>query len=370
MKNNKITIIDETLREGMQYRGLMFSPEQRLTILEFQEKLFVDICQAGYPPAHESEVDAVRMLLKHARKNNYNIRIAAMGRANIHDAQILLGAGVNDLHFHLHIKNDVTQDKLDQILNDLLSTIKFIKKHNSNAALSIAMLDIGKSDDGILEQCVSFLSHHINILSLPDTSGMMAPNQIFEKINSLSSKTGKADISVHGHNDLGMASANSVMGILAGGKVLEASALGIGERNGIADLYTTVKALQDQGFDINLNTNDIDTFKAYYKYIDSIVYEQTNEHLLTANTPVFGDAVKTHVAGTHAEGVYGIAEEEHFFLNSLCGKKLVKKYLDQKEFTYDEKKLVKITANIKNQSIALGRCLTRDEIRAIAESFI
>ena len=370
MKNNKITIIDETLREGMQYRGLMFSPEQRLTILEFQEKLFVDICQAGYPPAHESEVDAVRMLLKHARKNNYNIRIAAMGRANIHDAQILLGAGVNDLHFHLHIKNDVTQDKLDQILNDLLSTIKFIKKHNSNAALSIAMLDIGKSDDGILEQCVSFLSHHINILSLPDTSGMMAPNQIFEKINSLSSKTGKADISVHCHNDLGMASANSVMGILAGGKVLEASALGIGERNGIADLYTTVKALQDQGFDINLNTNDIDTFKAYYKYIDSIVYEQTNEHLLTANTPVFGDAVKTHVAGTHAGGEYGIATEERFFLNSLCGKNLVKKYLDQKAFTYNEKKLGKITANIKNQSITLGRCLTRDEIRAIAESFI
>ena len=370
MKNKKVTIIDETIREGMQYRGLMFSPEQRLKVLEFQEKLKVDICQAGYPPAHESEADAVRTLLKHAKKNNYNIRIAAMGRTNIHDAAILIDTSVNDLHFHVHIKNDVKQNKLDQILNDLLKTIKFVKKQNSDAIMSVAMLDIGRSDDGVLEHCVSFLGHYINILSLPDTSGMMAPNQIFEKINPLASRAEQADLSIHCHNDMGMASANSVMGILAGGRILEASALGIGERNGIADLYSTAKTLKDQGFDIHLNTDDLTTFKAYYEYVDSIVYEQTHDHLLTANTPVFGDAVKTHVAGTHAGGEYGIATEERLFLNSLCGKKLVKKYLDQKEFTYDEKKLEKITANIKNQSIALERRLTGDEIKTIAESFI
>jgi 2-isopropylmalate synthase len=369
MENKKIIIIDETLREGMQYRGLMFSPAQRLKILAFQEQLKVDICQAGYPPAHDFESDSVRTLCRHAKKNAYKIRIAAMGRANIHDAAILLDTHVNDLHFHLHIKNDVTPHKLDQILHDLLKTIDYIRKQNPGAVLSIAMLDIGKSDDHILEHCVSFLSrHHIDIVSLPDTSGMMAPNQVYEKINQLSSKTPDTKISIHCHNDMGMASANCVMGILAGGRVLEASALGIGERNGIADLYTTAKTLQEQGFDININTNDISTFKAYYQYVDSIIYEQTRDHLLTADTPVFGDAGKTHVAGTHADGGYGLATEERFFLNILCGKNLVKKYLDNHNIDCPADMLDILTMNIKSKSARLNRSLTRQDIKTIISS--
>jgi len=374
MKNRKIIIIDETLREGMQYRGVVFSLEQRKAVLEFQEKLGVDICQAGYPPAHDLEAASVKALCHHAKNNRYKIHIAAMGRANLHDAAILLNTHVNDLHFHMHIKNDVTQKKLDTILQGLFKTVELIRKQNPDAAISIAMLDIGRSDDHILDQCVPFVSHlDIDILSLPDTSGMMAPNQVFGKIDQLSLKTGNTKISIHCHNDMGMASANSVMGILAGGRVLEASALGIGERNGIADLYTVAKILQNQGFDINLNTDDITTFKAYYEYIDSIIHEQTQEHLLNANTPVFGNAVKTHVAGTHAGGEYGMALEEYFYLNILCGKNLVKKYLKLQNIPYDEKKgekmLEEITLKIKAQSFTLGRRLTRDEVKAIAASF-
>ena len=126
MENKKITIIDDTLREGMQYRGLVFSLEQRLRILDFQEKLKVDICKAGYPPAHDYEADIVSTLCLHARKNKYNIRVAAMGRASLHDAKLLLNTHINDLHFHIHIKNDVRQKRLEQILNDLLKTIDFV----------------------------------------------------------------------------------------------------------------------------------------------------------------------------------------------------------------------------------------------------
>ncbi len=371
MTDKKIIIIDDTIREGMQFRGLVFSLEQRLTILDFQEKLCVDICKAGYPPAHESEADIVRKLYCHAQKKGHSIRIAAMGRATLHDARILLNTQVNDFHFHLHIKNNVGPNHLEQMLNDLIQTIDFIRKKDGNASISVALLDIGRSDDPLLTQCVSFLSdHHIDIISLPDTSGMMAPNQVFEKIHPLSSKTTDTKISVHCHNDMGMASANSVMGILAGGQSLELSVLGIGERNGIADLFTTAKMIQDQGFDVKLNTEDINTFYAYYRYVDAIVYEQTGEHLLNVNTPFFGDSVKTHVAGTHAGGEYGIASEEHFFLSILCGKGMVKKYLNQENIFYDGKRLKEITAAIKHQSITLGRRLKKDEIKTIAGSSI
>ena len=371
MANKKIILIDETIREGMQYRGVVFSLEQRLRILAFQEKLRVDICQAGYPPAHNNEADLVRKLYQHAQKNNFNIRIAAMGRANLADASILLDTHVNDLHFHLHIKNDAGEKRLDQILSDLLKTIDLVRKQRPNASISIAMLDIGRSENYILDKSVSFLSdHHIDVISLPDTSGMMAPNQVFEKIHPLASKSLDTKISIHCHNDMGMASANSVMGILAGGRVLELCALGIAERNGIADLYTTAKTLQNQGFDIRINTDDLPTFYAYYEYVDAIVYEQTHEHLLTFNTSVFGDAVKTHVAGTHAGGEYGISKQEQFFLNVLCGKGLVKKYLDQEKISYDEKRLEHITSTIKKQSFTLGRRLKKNEIRVITRSLI
>ena len=371
MKNKKLLIIDDTLREGMQYRGLVFSLEQRLRILDFQEKLCVDICKAGYPSAHKSEADIVKALALHAQKNKFKIKVAAMGRASLQDADLLLNTHVSELHFHLHIKNDVEQKKIDQILTDLLKTIDFVRKQRTKACISIAMLDIGRSESRILDQCVSFLNDQkIDMISLPDTSGLMAPNQVFEKIQHLFSKTADTKISIHCHNDMGMASANSVMGNLAGGRVLELSALGIGERNGIADLYTTAKTLQDQGFDIRLNTDDIKTFYDYYKYVDAIVYEQTHEHMLTVNTPVFGDAVKTHVAGTHAGGEYGIASEEQFFLSILCGKGLVKKYLDRENISYDKKRLEEITSTIKQQSITLGRRLEKNEISAIAASFI
>jgi isopropylmalate/homocitrate/citramalate synthase len=366
MKNKKVIIIDETLREGMQYKGIMFSYDQRLQILKFQEKLGVDICQAGYPPAHDLEADIVQRLCIHAKIQKYKICIAGMGMANIHSADILLGTGINDFHFHVYIKKNITMKKLDKILQHLLQTIEYVRKQKPGSVISLAMLDIGRADRHILEKSVLFLSQHkVDILSLPDTSGMMAPNQVFDKINQFASKTGKTKISIHCHNDMGMASANSVMGILGGGTILEASALGIGERNGIADLYTSVQTLKSQGFDINLNTDDIDTFKAYYEYLDSIIHEQKHGNLLNTNTPVFGDAVKTHVAGTHADGNFGIASEEQFFLNILCGRQLVKKYLNAHNITCPENILDDLTLNIKKKSLQMNRCMADADIKLI-----
>jgi 2-isopropylmalate synthase len=157
------------------------------------------------------------------------------------------------------------------------------------------------------------------------------------------------------------------MGILAGGSVLEASVLGIGERNGIADLFTTVKTLQDQGFDIRLNTGDTSTFRAYYAFVAAIVFEQTGVPLLTYNTPVFGDAVKTHVAGTHAKGQFGLAPDAQYHLNILCGKNLVKQYLALHNLYCPDASLDSLTRKIKLESARLNRCLTLNDVRLLVE---
>ncbi len=362
MEKRRILVIDETIREGMQYRAVMFSHAQRLKILEFQEKLGVDICQAAYPPAHESEIKAAEALILHAQKNRFQIRIAVMGRLHNNDAEILLDTGAFDLHFHININPEAP----DPLPGNLPVLLDHIKSRNPDCCISLAMLDMGRFEDCILEKYIQMLPlEKIDILSMPDTSGMMAPVHVFEKIHNLVLKNTDITISVHCHNDMGMASANTVTGIYAGAKIIEVSALGIGERNGIADLYTTVKTLKNMGFETGVNTDDMDTFRQYYRFIDSIVHEQTGNHLLTQDTPVFGSSVNTHVAGTHAQSSFGLTTRPRYDLNVLCGKHLVKKYLKAHNFECPPESIDGLTKTIKGLSAAMNRRITLQDIKKI-----
>jgi isopropylmalate/homocitrate/citramalate synthase len=363
----KILVIDQTLREGMQFQGIVFSLAQRIKILEFQEALGIDVCQAGYPSAHPMEADIVSKVAAHAKKNNFRIRTSALGRAFAPDADILCNTNVDDIHFHLQVKNTITKKVQTRLLQDIEALIGLVRNRRPGAAISIAMLDIGKTDMGLLTTWVRLLGQDlgVDILSLPDTSGIMAPNQIHDKILALSSFPLKSKLSVHCHNDRGMASANSIMGIIAGAGVLEVSALGIGERNGIGDLFSTAKLLQTQGMTLGVDTDNLKLFQKYYGFLDTIVREQTGAGLIQCNTPVFGEAVKTHVAGTHAGGKFGTLSEEKFYLNLLCGQALVQKYLEHKNISHDKKKLQQITTAIKTKSITLERRLTSSEVEAI-----
>ncbi|MCP4023058.1 MAG: hypothetical protein GY729_14550, partial [Desulfobacteraceae bacterium] len=237
--------------------------------------------------------------------------------------------------------------------------------------ISIAMLDIGKTPETLLRNCIDFLAGQleVNILSLPDTSGIMTPDQVYDRINAIVPMVNKTKISVHCHNDMGLAAANTYMGIRAGARVLEASALGIGERNGIADLFTTAKMLKNKGFDLGVDTDNIELFKAYYQYVDTIATAQTGESLLNYNTPFFGDAAGTHVAGTHGKTSYGLEATQNYYLNLLCGKHLVQKYLETENLSYDKNMLERITKEIKTRSAMLNRCLKKNEIAAIVDSF-
>ncbi|WP_022664956.1 hypothetical protein [Desulfospira joergensenii] len=368
-KPKKITIIDQTLREGMQFRGLVFSREQRIRILEFQEALGVDICQAGYPAAHPKEAEIVRKITAYGREKGFRIRTAALGRAGKEDADTMLGTGVDDLHFHFHVKPSADQGEINRILENLKALVSHIRARKPEARISLALLDLGRTRPQFLRSCVAFLTRDLELemVSLPDTSGIMAPNQVFDAIHGLASQTSASALSVHCHNDMGMASANAFMGVLAGASVLEASALGIGERNGIADLFTTARQIRDQGISMNLDLTNTDLFREYYGYVDGIVREQTGEALLQYNFPFFGAGVRTHVAGTHAGQDFGTVKEEEFYLNLLCSRGLVARYLARENLARDLSPgiLDQITSTVKDRSIELGRRLKRNEVAAI-----
>ena len=283
MDRTGIVTIDETIREGMQHSGIVFSYSQREKILDFQEKLGVDICQAGYPSAHITEADNVKKLFLYALNKGYKIQVAGMGRAFMKDAQILLKTGINHFHLHAHIDMDQNKDRAEA-LSCIKEVIEYIIRKNKNAEISLAILDIGRTDPLILEELSCFFIDNlkIDILSLPDTSGIMSPDSVYDKIFPIAKRAANSEtkISIHCHNDMGMASANTIIGIKAGGKILEASALGIGERNGIADIFLTGKMLKDNGVEMNLKTDETEIFREYYQYVNEICRSQTGESLL------------------------------------------------------------------------------------------
>jgi isopropylmalate/homocitrate/citramalate synthase len=367
---NKIIVVDQTIREGMQHRGIMFSYSQREKILEFQEKLNIDVCQAGYAPAHETEAQYIKQLNDYIKKSKFIIAVAGMGRATPKDAEILIKTGVTDFHLHFHIQKDIQKQEMFQTISE---SINCIRNSVRKCMISIAMLDIGRTSDSLIKEVIEYLSFNlcVDIISLPDTSGIMAPNRMFDKIYNACeiTKGSGTKISTHTHNDMGMANANAVMGVCAGALVLEVSALGIGERNGIADLFTTAQTLKNQGFDLNVKTQDIGIFKDYYQYINSIYETQTGQSILNYNTPVFGDGTKSHVAGTHAVSSFGLRDDEEFFINVLCGTHLVEKYLLKENIVFNKDNLKKITDKLKSESVRLKRRVYKKEIIEIVKIY-
>ncbi|MCA1794161.1 MAG: hypothetical protein ABR534_06890 [Desulfotignum sp.] len=365
-----ITVIDQTIREGMQYQGVVFSLDQRMKILAFQEQLGVDVCQAGYPSAHPQEAGMVRHMADHAAKNGYRIRVAALGRAFMQDADTLLNTGIHDVHLHLHIKNSATRAEVEKTCTGLGIVVDHIRTTRPDAVICVAMLDMGRTGPALFDTCIRFLCRDLKIdmLSLPDTSGIMAPNQVAERIKKAVCHAEDTAVSIHCHNDFGMASANTIMGIVAGARALEVSALGIGERNGIGDLYTVAKLLADQGISCRFDHENMAAITAYYAFVDAIVKEQTGQGLISPPTPVFGQAVHTHVAGTHADGAFGISSTPNFHLNLLCGRRMVQKYLTLHTIAFNPARLDNITRAIKNASMQKCRRLEKTEIQEIAAS--
>jgi len=370
MAKKKIIFMDQTLREGMQHRGIVFSNKEKQEIFKFQQRLGVDICQAGYPPAHASEKQSVADLQEIAIKEKFHTQVAGMARANPRDVPVLIETGMN--HFHLHAHIQPRDDKATQELGlkRITDTVNSLRTQRSGAVISMAMLDIGNTPRAFLEQYGDFLINTlaIDILSVPDTSGQMAPNTFHDAVKFMVEKSAgtNTSISVHCHNDLGMATANTVMGVVAGATVVEVSALGIGERNGIGDLFSVGKILKDQNYEMNLKIEETDLFRQYYTHVDTICTRQTGDPLLSWNTPFFGDAVNTHVAGTHADTAFGVGQTEKYYLNVLCGRGLVKKYLTAGQIPFAPGTVPQITQTIKDESARRGRRLFDGEIRDIA----
>ncbi len=372
MNKPDIQIIDQTIREGMQFRGLMLSLSERKKLLDFQGSLGIDISQAAYPPAHESEKDILGRLKTYVADQGYHLRVAGLGRALKQDVDDIASAGIKDIHLTviLNAGNRLESKDNEALLVSLKAVVDHARSIVKNSCIGVSILDIGKHPMDLIRRFAVMLVRdvQVNVLTLPDTSGVIPPNLFYDRVHDIAelAKGSKTRISVHCHNDMGVATANTVMGVAAGARAIEVTALGIGERNGIGDLFLAGKLLKDQGFKINLNVDDIERFREYYRYVNQLCMEKINTSVLSYQTPFFGASMRAHVAGTHGKNTFGLGiggDDRH--LNVLCGKHLVTQYLDSHGMDYPVDKIHEIVFKIKDKSVEVGRSLTKAEVEEV-----
>jgi isopropylmalate/homocitrate/citramalate synthase len=368
-----ILVVDQTIREGMQHRGLMFSYEERMKIIDFQNQLKVDISVAAYPPAHETERVILYKINKQCIENAYRLKPAGHCRALLGDVKFLIESGINQFHLHSGISRDlIGKFGEKKIFSNLIDAINYIRKNSEHPVIEVSLLDVGKTDKQLLKKLASYLINdlEVDILTLPDTSGVMQPMSYYDVVADICKLNthGKTQISAHCHNDLGMAVSNTIMGVLAGASVIEVSAFGIGERNGIGDLFVIAKVLNREGFRIKLNIENVALFKAYYHYVNELYLNKIGEPILNFNTPFFGASAVTHVAGTHGIGEYGIdgrKEETDYYFNVLTGKNNLKKFSDLNGLDIDDNIARESVKKIKDLSATMQRCLHKEEVITI-----
>tara|TARA_R110000868_G_scaffold5985_8_gene34773 strand:- start:31 stop:1206 length:1176 start_codon:yes stop_codon:yes gene_type:complete len=304
MLERNVQIFDTTLRDGEQVPGCKLNTEQKLIIAEALDNLGVDIIEAGFPvssPGDFKSVEAISKLVKHAtvcgltRSVENDIKVAAEALKYAKKARIHTGIGTSESHIKFKFKS--TQEA---ILKRAFAAVKYAKSFVEDVEFYAE--DAGRTDNAYLARvCETAIKAGATVLNIPDTTGYCLPHEYGAKIKYLRENVkniDKAILSCHCHNDLGLATANSIEGVINGARQIECTINGIGERAGNTALEEVVMILKQHPY-LNLNTN-INTPMLYgisQLVSDSMgIYTQPNKAIVGANA-------FAHSSGIHQDGM-------------------------------------------------------------------
>ncbi len=301
---NTIKIFDTTLRDGEQVPGCKLETSQKLTIAKKLDSLGVDIIEAGFPvssPGDFNSVVEISKVVKNASvcgltravQNDIDVAVKALKHAK--NPRIHTGIGTSDSH--IKHKFNSTRDK---ILERAIEAVKYSKKYVDDVEFYAE--DAGRTDNDFLALvCEKVIDAGATVLNIPDTTGYCLPYEYGKKINFLINNVkniDKATISCHCHNDLGLATANSIEGVINGARQIECTINGIGERAGNTSLEEVVMILkqhEELNLDTNINTKLLlETSRMVSDLMGMVV--QPNKAIVGANA-------FAHSSGIHQDGV-------------------------------------------------------------------
>ena len=294
MTGKYIRILDTTLRDGEQTPGVSLTPEDKIEIARQLGKLGVDVIEAGFPSSSDGE----KKVVKEIAKLGLNSEICALSRATKGDIDAALDCDVDLIH--VFIPTSAVQMKYavnltpEQVLASAVESIEYVKAHGVKCEFS--PMDATRSEMPFLKQvCQAAEKAGMDSLNLPDTVGIMIPKSTIKFVEEIKSVV-KTPISIHCHDDFGLAVANSLAAVEAGAAQVHVAVNGLGERAGNASLEEVVMALQ-----------------VIYKYktgVNSRLLYSTSRMVSTltgiavqANKALVGENAFAHESGIHTRGV-------------------------------------------------------------------
>ncbi|SHF98241.1 2-isopropylmalate synthase [Arenibacter palladensis] len=304
MSKEKVHIFDTTLRDGEQVPGCKLDTDQKLIIAERLDLLGVDIIEAGFPissPGDFNSVQEISKIVKNAtvcgltRAVKKDIEVAAEALKYAKRPRIHTGIGTSESH----IKFKFNSNK-DAIIERAVEAVSYAKTFVEDVEFYAE--DAGRTDNEFLARvCEAVVKAGATVLNIPDTTGYCLPEEYGAKIKYLKENvTGihKAILSCHCHNDLGLATANSIAGVINGARQIECTINGIGERAGNTALEEVVMILR-QHPTLNLDTN----INSKLLYDTSQMVSQKMGVYVQPNKAIVGANAFAHSSGIHQDGV-------------------------------------------------------------------
>ncbi len=311
--SDKVAVFDTTLRDGEQAAGTRLGSREKLMIARQLAQLKVDVIEAGYPASSPEDFEAVQLVsheiqgpsicaLSRAVPDDINACGKALAKAKL--PRIHTGIGASDIHIAGKFQDErygrTLAEKKVKILEMAVDAVKLARQYADDVEFYAE--DAGRADPAYLFEMVqATIDAGATVVNIPDTTGYTVPEQYGCLIRSIREKvpnSARATISVHCHDDLGMAVANSLAGILSGARQVEGTINGIGERAGNAALEEIIMALRTRGDYFGLHT-DIDTRELFRtsRLVSDLLGIQ-----VPPNKAVVGANAFSHSSGIHVDG--------------------------------------------------------------------
>ncbi len=357
----KIHIFDTTLRDGEQVPGCKLNTKEKLGLALQLEELGVDIIEAGFPVSSPGDFESVTQIAKHiknatvcglTRAVQKDIEVAAQALKYAVRPRIHTGIGTSD--FHIKAKFNSTQD---EILARAIQCVKWARNFTDDVEFYAE--DAGRTDNEYLARVVeAVIAVGATVVNIPDTTGYCLPHQYGEKIAFLRNNVpniDKAILSCHCHNDLGLATANSISGVMSGARQIECTINGLGERAGNTSLEEVVMIIA-QHKQLNLYTNiNTQMLNPLSREVSDIMRMPVQP-----NKAIVGSNAFSHSSGIHQDGFLKCAETYEIINPELVGA---------------EGSKIVLTARSGRSALAhrfqkLGYEFNRDDIDALYEHFL
>lgn len=302
--SDRLFIFDTTLRDGEQVPGCQLNTVEKIQVAKALEQLGVDVIEAGFPISSPGDFNSVIEISKAVtwptvcaltRAVQKDIDVAADALKYAKHKRIHTGIGTSD--YHIRYKFNSNQE---EIIERAVAAVKYAKQYVEDVEFYCE--DAGRTENGYLARVVeAVIKAGATVVNIPDTTGYCLPQEYFEKIKYLKEHVDcidKAIISTHCHNDLGMATANTLSGVLAGARQVEVTINGIGERAGntsMEEIAMILKCHKHIGIDTNINTTKI--------YPTSRMVSSLMNMPVQPNKAIVGRNAFAHSSGIHQDGV-------------------------------------------------------------------